>query len=189
MAVWSVCGVCSWLTIAVLGGVLIAVTAYQKQNLVSSLAPAVVIFAVVAAVSAIGGIATDSGMSWYRALSLPAITPPGSFIGIVWTLIYAMGGIAAYLIWLRRSDSRYPRLLVALVVANAILNALWTWLFFGLHWIGVAVFEMVLLNLTNLAIILICWRRIRLASYLFMPYFAWVCFATYLAASIWRLNH
>jgi len=165
------------------------VTAFSKQNPVSRLVPAVVILVVVAGVSVIGGSVTDSGMSWYRSLSLPAITPPGSFIGIAWTLIYTMSGIAAYLIWQRRNQGLTSRWLIALLVANAILNTLWTWLFFGIHWMGLAVVEMVILNLVNLAIIVLCWARVRIASQLFVPYFAWVCFATYLAAAIWQLNH
>ena len=152
------------------------------------LAPAILIFVLVAAVSAVGGGVTQGGMDWYRTLVLPSITPPGGVIGLVWTVIYILGGIAAYLIWQRRDGSPAFSWIIALLIANAILNTLWTWLFFGIHWMGVSVLEMLLLNLTNLAIMVLCWNRVRAASLLFVPYFAWVCFATYLAATIWVLN-
>jgi tryptophan-rich sensory protein len=148
----------------------------------------IVIIAVVVAVSVAGNVFTSSGMEWYRTLQLPAFTPPGGVIGIVWTLIYIMVAIAAILIWQVRDSSAAFKWLIALLVFNAILNALWSWVFFGIHQLGLAVAEMTLLNLTNLLIIILSWNRQRIASLLFIPYFAWVCFATYLAVAIWRLN-
>jgi tryptophan-rich sensory protein len=159
-----------------------------SQGVLSRLVPGVVILVVVIAVSAVGGSVTQGGMDWYRTLVLPPVTPPGGVIGLAWTLIYAMGAIAAYLIWQSRDGSTASTWLVALLIANAILNTLWTWLFFGIHWMGTAVLEMIVLNITNLAIIVLSWTRVRSAGLLFIPYFAWVCFATYLAWSIWALN-
>ena len=148
----------------------------------------VVITVVVVIISAVGGSITDNGMGWYRTLELPDFTPPGSVIGLVWTLIYTMAGIATYMIWQYCAKDRAFKLIVSLLVINAVLNSLWTWLFFGIHQMGLAVVEMTVLNAVNLAIIILCWNRQRIASLLFIPYFAWVCFATFLAATIWRLN-
>jgi tryptophan-rich sensory protein len=152
------------------------------------LIPAAVIVAVVVAIAAGGGAITDGGMDWYRTLQLPAFTPPGSVIGAVWTVIYILGALAAILIWNARNSLRHFRWLAVLLVLNALLNLGWSWIFFGLHLIGLAVFEMVLLNLTTLAIIALSWGRQRVAALLLTPYFAWVCFATYLATTIWKMN-
>ena len=153
-----------------------------------NLLPGLVIAVVTVAVSATGGLVTDSGMDWYRTLDLPSFTPPGSFIGMVWTAIYIMAAVAAWLIWKQRNPDRIRYWLIGLLIANAVLNVLWTMLFFGIHQLGLSVIEMIVLNLINLAIIVLCWNRLRAASLLFVPYFAWVCFATYLAITIWRLN-
>ena len=143
---------------------------------------------VVIAVSLIGGYFTSRGMDWYRTLTLPAFTPPGSTIGMVWTVIYILSAVSACLIWHHRQAIPHYRLVGILLILNAVLNALWTLVFFTWHLLGWAIVEMVLLNLTTLAVIVLTWRHQRLAAALLLPYFAWVCFATYLAWTIWRLN-
>lgn len=152
------------------------------------LLPAIGIIAVVVVVAVGGSTITDGGMDWYRTLNLPEFTPPGRVIGLVWTVIYVLAAVAAILIWNARNSLRHFKWLVVLLVLNAVLNLGWSWIFFGLHLIGLAVVEMVLLNLTTLAIIVLCWNRQRLAALLLVPYFAWVCFATYLATTILKLN-
>lgn len=162
---------------------------YQlRETELKRLVPGITIVICVMLVAYTGGMATDLGMEWYRQLTLPEFTPPGSFIGIVWTVIYTLGAIAAFLIWQTKDGSRRFSLLLALLVANAVLNALWSWLFFGFQQIGLAIVEMLLLNLSTLAIICLSWPRRKLAAILLAPYFLWVAFATYLACSIWLLN-
>jgi len=150
--------------------------------------PYILIVLIVFAVSAIGGSFTGGGMEWYRTLNLPSFTPPGSVIGIVWTVIYTLGAIAASLLW--RSRASIPRfnLIITLLVINAVLNTLWSLVFFTLHLLGWAIIEMTVLNLTTLALIVLTWQHQRIAAILLLPYFAWVSFATYLAYTIWRLN-
>ena len=150
--------------------------------------PYIVIAAAVAAVSIIGGMLTDSGMAWYRTLNLPAFTPPGSVIGMVWTGIFIMSAIAVMLIWRARAAYSNLPLIIWLLVANGFLNVMWSWVFFVRHELGWAIVEMTVLNLTNLALIILSWHRQRVAALLFVPYFVWVCFATGLAVAIWRLN-
>ena len=148
----------------------------------------IVIAGFVVLVAFIGGRATEMGMDWYRQLALPEFTPPGSVIGMVWTFIYLLGAIAAFLIWQTKDSSNSFKLLVGLLIANGLLNAMWSWLFFAYQQIGLAIVEMLLLNLTTLAIICLSWSRQKLASLLLAPYFLWVTFATYLAYTIWQLN-
>ena len=87
-----------------------------------------------------------------------------------------------------KDSSRDFRLIIGLLVTNAVLNSLWSWLFFAFQQIGLAIAEMVLLNLTTLAIVSLAWHRRRLAAFLLLPYFIWVSFATFLATSIFNLN-
>ncbi|MBN2082554.1 tryptophan-rich sensory protein [bacterium] len=150
--------------------------------------PYIVIAAVVAAVATIGGMLTDSGMDWYRTLNLPAFTPPGGVIGMVWTAIFIMSALAVMLIWRARSAYANFSLIIWLLVGNGVLNVMWSWVFFVRHELGWAIVEMTVLNLTNLALIILNWHRQRVAALLFLPYFGWVCFATGLAVAIWRLN-
>ena len=148
----------------------------------------IVIILTVLAVSVVGGSFTGGGMEWYRTLTLPSFTPPGSVIGMVWTVIYVLSAVAAALLWRnRRTLPRFGAIL-GLLWANAVLNTLWSFVFFTAHLMGWAIVEMVVLNLTTLAIVVLSWRRQRIAAVLLLPYFAWVCFATYLAWAIWRLN-
>ena len=71
---------------------------------------------------------------------------------------------------------------------NVVLNAAWSWLFFGQRWIGLALVDIVFIWLTIIAFIVVAWPKNRLASLLFIPYLAWVSLATALNFTIWRMN-
>ncbi len=144
---------------------------------------------VVLVVALVGGWLTSQGVStWYTTLMLPEVAPAGGVIGTVWTVIFILSAIAVILIWNKKRSIKRFGWVVGLLTANAILNVAWSYLFFVQHLLGWAIVEMVLLNLTNLAIIVLVWRKQQLAAWLLVPYFLWVCFATYLAYSIWLLN-
>ncbi len=130
---------------------------------------------------------TRSGMEWYRTITTPEWTPPGTVIGAVWTVIFILSAISALLVW-NAADAQHRSLIAFVFAANAILNILWCYLFFGLHTIGLSIAEMALLNLTTLALIVLIWPTSRAASLLLVPYFLWVSFATYLTVRIWTLN-
>jgi len=148
----------------------------------------IVIGLAVVAVAVGGSLLTDSGMAWYATLQLPAFTPPGGVIGLVWTTIFLLSAVAVMLIWSARTAFPHFGSIIALLVINGVLNVLWSYVFFVAHQLGLAVAEMIVLNLTTLAIIILSWNRQRVAALLLLPYFAWVCFATYLAVVIWRMN-
>lgn len=139
-------------------------------------------------VSATGNLITDRGMVWYDTINLPSFTPPGYVIGLVWTVIFILSTISALMFYNKKE--RTPRfiLISLLFLNNALLNVFWSVLFFKLNLVGLAVIEMIVLNLTNLALIILLWPRHRIAAYLLFPYFLWVSFATYLAYTIWTLN-
>ena len=124
---------------------------------------------------------------WYAQLRKPSWNPPPWIFGPVWTALYTMMGIAAWLVW-RRGGFKAQRKPLILFGVQLLLNAAWTPLFFGLQWPGVAFLEIVLLWLAILAA-LIAFRPVsRPAAVLLLPYLAWVSFAAVLNFTLWRLN-
>ena len=125
--------------------------------------------------------------AWHAALVKPAWNPPGSVFFPVWTLLYALMGVAAWLVW-QRANAPGRRFALGLFLVQLVLNGAWSWIFFGLHAIGTALFEIALLWLAILTTIL-TFRRISTASaWLLAPYLAWVSFATALTFALFRLN-
>ena len=122
--------------------------------------------------------------AWYAALRKPSWTPPGWLFAPVWTLLYAMMAVAAWLVWRETGLSRE----IGLFVLQLALNAAWTWLFFGLKRPGLALADIVLLWLAILATHL-AFEHVRpLAGWLLIPYLAWVTFAAALNGAVWWLN-
>ncbi len=124
---------------------------------------------------------------WYAQLNKPAWNPPAWVFGPVWTALYVMMAVAAWLVW-KRGGFVAQRRPLALFLAQLMLNASWTPLFFGLHWSGVAFAEIILLWLAIAWTIAAFWRVNRVAAGLLVPYLAWVSFAAVLNGALWRLN-
>jgi tryptophan-rich sensory protein len=137
------------------------------------------------AASATAGFVSVEG--WYATLQKPAWNPPSWVFAPVWTSLYAMMAVAAWLVW-RKGGWKTQRLALALFMAQWFLNVLWTPLFFGLHQIGLAAVEIVALCLVLLAVVACFWRISKLAGALLLPYLAWISFAAALNLTIWRLN-
>ncbi len=125
--------------------------------------------------------------TWYRSLLRPAIAPPNWIFGPVWSVLYALMAIAAWLIsQLPNSKERTVALL--LFCLQLALNFAWSWLFFHLHRTGIAVVENVLLWVCILATIAAFLPLSRIAGWLLVPYIAWVSFAILLNFEFWRIN-
>jgi tryptophan-rich sensory protein len=124
---------------------------------------------------------------WYAALKKPAWNPPGWIFGPVWTALYTMMAVAAWLVW-RRGGWKEQRRPLLIFLSQLALNALWTPLFFGLHRPGVAFAEIVLLWLAIVATVAAFRPVNRGAAWLLVPYLAWVSFAAVLNGTLWRLN-
>lgn len=140
------------------------------------------------AVSAVGAAATAISVgTWYPTLAKPAFNPPNWIFAPVWTALFFMMAIAAWRVW-RRDGLRNARWALTLFALQLALNLSWSIVFFGLRSIGWALVEIVALLLAILATTLVFWQRDRVAGILFVPYAAWVAFATVLNAAIWRLN-
>ena len=149
-----------------------------------------VIFSIVLAQGAglVGSVFTVSSIdTWYVTLTQPSFAPPSWVFGPVWVMLYTLMGVAAYLVWRKRKNST-SRMALKVYGAQLVLNALWSIIFFGLHRPDVAFFEIVLLLGCIIWTTVLFWRVDPRASWLMMPYIAWVSFASMLNAAIWVLN-
>ena len=135
----------------------------------------------------IGAAASIQAGSFYAELTRPDWAPPAALFGPVWTMLYAMMAVAAWLVWLRR-DSRPVRLALAFFAVQLALNALWSWLFFGWRLGALAFLDIVVLWVSIVVTLVLFWRIRPLAGWLLVPYLAWVSFAAVLNFTIWRLN-
>jgi len=124
---------------------------------------------------------------WYPTLRQPAWTPPPWVFGPVWTALYAMMAVAAWLVW-RKDGWAGARAALGLFAAQLALNAAWTPLFFGLHAVGAAMLDLAVLWVAIAATTAAFWRHRRAAAALMVPYLAWSTFAAALNFAIWRMN-
>ncbi len=124
---------------------------------------------------------------WYAQLQKPAWNPPNWIFGPVWTVLYAIMAVAAWLVWMRGGFAG-RRAALALFLAQLLFNALWSPLFFGLHRPGIALADLLLLWLALFATVAVFWKVHRVAGGMLLPYLAWVSFAGALNFAIWKLN-
>lgn len=144
----------------------------------------------------IGSTALTTGGSsnaWYGGLAKPALNPPDWVFGPVWIVLYALMGIALWLIWsFKETEDQkktgYKTKAISLFIAQLTLNALWSPVFFGYHSIGNALVIIVLLWAAVVLTIFIFSKISKVAACLLLPYILWIGFAGYLNYSIWRLN-
>lgn len=137
--------------------------------------------------AAIGSVASIRAGSFYTQLVRPDWAPPAGLFGPVWTILYALMGIAAWLVW-RAGGFRAARTALTLFLVQLAVNALWSWLFFGWH-LGAAAFVDIVVLLALIVATLISFWRIRpLAGALLIPYLLWVGFASVLNYTVWQLN-
>lgn len=125
--------------------------------------------------------------AWYAALVRPTWSPPNWIFAPVWTLLYLLMGVSAWLVW-RRAGFGGARLALGVFGGQLVLNALWSWLFFGRHRPDLALLDIALLWGAILAVVILFGRVDRWAGWLQLPYLAWVTFAAALNGAIWWLN-
>lgn len=137
----------------------------------------------------IGSVFTAPAIAeWYTTITKPELNPPAWVFGPVWTTLFALMGIAAFLVWKQGLERRDVRIALGIFVGQLALNTLWSILFFGLQSPGAAFIEIVILWFAILATIVAFARISRPAAWLLVPYILWVSFASYLNFSIWMLN-
>jgi tryptophan-rich sensory protein len=150
----------------------------------------IVTVAICLAVGYFSGIETRSAiLDWYPTLLKPSFNPPNWVFAPVWTLLYIMMGVAAGLVWDRFSfDKGAVKKALVFFIVQLVLNAIWSYLFFGLHNPMLAGLEIILLWLMIYETYFQFSKINKVAGYLLVPYLVWVAFAAVLNASIWWLN-
>ena len=158
----------------------------MKFNNFFKLAIAIV---VVELAGAIGSVFTVSAIpNWYAGLVKPALNPPSWVFGPAWTTLYALMGIAAFLIWKSGWDKKEVKKALGVFGIQLVLNALWSIIFFGLHSPGWALVDIIALWFAIAWTMVVFYKISKPAAYLLVPYILWVSFVSYLNYSIWMLN-
>ncbi|RZI83417.1 MAG: tryptophan-rich sensory protein [Rubrivivax sp.] len=137
--------------------------------------------------AAVGAMGSVEAGTFYAQLVRPAWAPPSSAFGPVWSTLYVLMGLAAWLVW-REQGARNLRGALSIFMVQLCANALWSWLFFAWRNGALALAD-VLALLALIAITMVAFWRIRpMAGVLMLPYFAWVCLASALTWSVWQSN-
>ncbi len=137
----------------------------------------------------IGSLFTSSAVNgWYLTLEKPVLNPPSWIFGPMWTLLYIMMGVAAFIIWKKGWSRRDVKLALLIFGVQLLLNAGWSIIFFGLRSPGWALLELIVLWFIILWMMVIFYRISKPTIYLILPYLIWTGFAGYLNYAIWSLN-
>lgn len=156
--------------------------------------PSVVRLVAACAVSLAAGLAgwlavsEEDFTSWYSTIAKPFFTPPDWVFAPVWTVLYLLMGVAAFLVWQKGIALRLVRIALFWFLVQLVLNALWFPVFFGWHRIGLALLDIVLLWVAVAMTMHYFFRVVLAAGGLLLPYLGWVSFAAALNISIWSLN-
>jgi tryptophan-rich sensory protein len=138
----------------------------------------IVSLVVVYAIALIGSIFTSSSVNsqWYQNIK-PGITPPNWVFPVVWNILFFLIAVSLYLSWINAKKKADKKKIVLIFGINLVLNTFWSILYFGLKNPGAAFYELILLWISILTMIFVTYKINKLASYLLIPYFAWVSFA------------
>jgi len=130
---------------------------------------------------------TPSIASWYRNLNKPSFAPPNFLFAPVWTILFFLMAIAAFLVWQNKNNPQAKKALIFYFVQLA-FNSLWSIIFFGLHNPGVAFLEIIILWILILLTLIKFYKIQKIAGLLLVPYLLWVSFASFLNLFVWLLN-
>lgn len=147
---------------------------------------AAIIFCQLAGV--IGSVFTFQAIpTWYATLNKPFFTPPSWIFGPVWVTLYTLMGISFF--WIRE-NKKHKKVFEAdaLFKIHLVLNALWSFLFFGAKMLLLAYFEIVLMVITLLIVMKKFYKIEKKAAYILIPYLLWITFASILNFTFWKLN-
>ena len=124
---------------------------------------------------------------WYMNIAKPSWTPPGWLFGPVWSILYFSMGVSVWLVWRKRHKTAvsWP---LAFYLAQLAINGIWSWLFFGRQWIGLALIDLVALVIMVVITIAMFLRIRETAGFLLLPYLLWISFAAALNLQIYRMN-
>lgn len=148
----------------------------------------IVIPAIAITILTLGGYFSRTNMNWYATLAKPALTPPRWAFPIAWNIIYILTTIAALVIYNKFERTNRFWLIITLLIMNAFLNCLWSYLFFRNHLIGWALVDAILLTVNTYALIITIWPISSIIASLLIPYALWSSFAIILNYQLWHLN-
>jgi benzodiazapine receptor len=135
----------------------------------------------------VGMLATMNAPEIYNALTQPSWAPPSSVFGPVWTILYTLIAISAWLVW-RTTAYGSAQQALGFFIIQLVINACWSWLFFNFL-SGLWSFVNIIFLVVFAAITMVLFfKRSVAAGVLFIPYLAWICFATALNFTVWQLN-
>lgn len=143
--------------------------------------------ALVFAAAGLGAVGSSDASGFYAQLARPPWAPPAAVFGPVWSLLYGLMAVAAWLVW-REQGAGSRRRALAVFLGQLAFNVLWSWLFFAWRQGALAFGDVLLLLALASATAAMFWRISRLAALLLLPYVGWVAFATALTWSIWQRN-
>jgi benzodiazapine receptor len=160
----------------------------QRRSTLALAIALVISIAICFLAGGIGGFSTTSSVNgWYADISKPSWNPPNWIFGPVWSVLYLMMAISAWLVW-KQSGFENSKLALGWFLFHLFLNVFWSILFFGMQQPGWALVEVVGLWLSIAFTIVLFYRHSKLAARLLVPYLLWVTFAAFLNYSIWSLN-
>jgi benzodiazapine receptor len=137
----------------------------------------------------IGAVFTTPAIpTWYAGLNKPSFNPPNTVFFPVWTTLYTLMGIAAFLVWRKGLHQRPVRVALGIFAIQLVLNTAWTIIFFGQQSLFGALIAIVFLWIAIVVNIVTFWRISKVAGGLLIPYILWVSFASLLNYSVWMLN-
>lgn len=149
----------------------------------------VVAIAIAELAGIVGSIFTTPSIpTWYATLAKPELAPPNWIFAPVWTTLFVLMGIAAFLVWRKGLARRDVKIALGIFLGQLVLNTLWSIIFFGLQSPGGAFIELIFLWFAILATIIVFARISKPAAWFLIPYILWVSFAGYLNYAIWTLN-
>lgn len=140
-------------------------------------------------VGGLSGFFTVTGVeSWFQTINKPTWNPPNWIFGPVWTTLYAMMGVALFLVWKSETNVVLKKTAIILFSTQLVLNFFWSFIFFNQHQMGWALVEIIALWVFILLTIFAFANVSKLAAWLLVPYISWVSFATILNYTLWKIN-
>ncbi|QQG40556.1 MAG: tryptophan-rich sensory protein [Candidatus Levyibacteriota bacterium] len=137
----------------------------------------------------IGTVFTVSSIeNWYNLLNQPSFRPPNWLFGPVWTTLYTLMGISLYWIWIKGTKKKEVREALKLFAVHLVFNASWSIVFFGMNNIPLSLVNIIVLWILIIMVMVKFYKIDKKASWILLPYLAWVSFATILNFSIFLLN-
>ena len=138
--------------------------------------------------SVIGSAFTQPNLAWYATLEKPGFNPPNSVFPIVWTILFALMALSAWLVWRTPADEGDKKIALTWFTIQLVLNVAWSFAFFAMH-SPIAGLAVVLWLLVAIVLTMVFFDRVsRVAALLLIPYLLWVGFATGLNFALWVLN-